>query len=230
MRRHLTLSSWICACLFSMLGCTTNDVDLGNHGQADHGVDMQLPDRGVDTVTCTIPPPPCNWCSGEAIKDNQGCVVDYRCANGASPCKVQPCTAGSCDPGHTCGADKLCWSDKPADAGVDAIIAPDLTGYSDAGPSQFACGDSLMCVMGQYCEETLPGACGGNPLPDAGTCPANCQATTCPGSPGPVCVCRSYACKQRPVGCLSCSCLNVASHCTCKVNAHGIPEVTCSMP
>jgi hypothetical protein len=64
---------------------------------------------GGSTTTCP-PIASCNWCGGAAVNDSAGCIVGWRCANGADPCTTQPCTSTSgCATGYECGTDQLCW-------------------------------------------------------------------------------------------------------------------------
>jgi hypothetical protein len=55
--------------------------------------------------------PPCNWCGGTNVYDSNGCVIGWRCANGANPCTTLACddTSNPCEAGYTCGSDRLCW-------------------------------------------------------------------------------------------------------------------------
>ncbi len=55
--------------------------------------------------------PECNWCHGEPIKNEAGCIVDYRCANGDKACETTPCDADNpCRDGFDCHEeDLLCW-------------------------------------------------------------------------------------------------------------------------
>ncbi|MBW2736724.1 MAG: hypothetical protein JRH20_30425, partial [Deltaproteobacteria bacterium] len=74
---------------------------------------------------------------------------------------------------------------------VDAPY-PDLSGG-------FGCGQTLNCQVGEYCVESLGGVCGGDPLPDAGTCPANCVPTLCgTNTTDKVCLCTGYSCTALP--------------------------------
>ena len=103
----------------------------------------------------------------------------------------------------------------------DALVA-DLS----AG---FACGATLSCKSGEYCESSSPGACGGDPVPDAGTCPANCVPTNCGSGSEQVCLCTGFSCKALPSGCTSCSCYTPMAGCTCSETGGG-PHVSCAMP
>lgn len=158
---------------------------------------------------------PCNWCGGTSIKDANGCVIGFKCANGVDPCVTQPCMGSSdCKPNETCGTDMLCWP-KAKDAGVG-----------------FSCGAVLTCTSGEYCEQIEPSYCVGNPVPDGGTCPPNCSAKICTPGGSPVCVCDSYTCRKLPVGCTSCSCITTRppGPCTCTAGPGGAINVRCGPP
>jgi hypothetical protein len=108
----------------------------------------------------------------------------------------------------------------------DSATGPDAaTGDSSGG---FACGSGLTCQAGQYCEQTSPGQCGGDPVPDAGTCPTGCDRITCPNSQS-YCSCNTRSCKPLPSGCTSCSCFTPPVGCTCQDGAGG-SFVSCAMP
>jgi hypothetical protein len=95
------------------------------------------------------------------------------------------------------------------------------------GGASFACGALATCQPGEYCEKFLGGACGGSPPDDAGTCPPNCNKTTC-GSSEEVCLCTGYSCKPLPTGCTGCSCPSLG--CDCTEDGKGGVFVTCAAP
>lgn len=77
----------------------------------------------------------CNWCSGESVKDANGCVTGYRCANGVDPCKTSSCSAfAPCPDGQTC-SNMLCWSN---DGGAGDTGGTDGSGGS-GGSSGSSC-------------------------------------------------------------------------------------------
>lgn len=77
----------------------------------------------------------CNWCGGETLKDANGCVAGYRCANGIDPCKTSSCSAfAPCPDGQTC-SNMLCW---PNDGGAGDTGGTDGSGGS-GGSSGSSC-------------------------------------------------------------------------------------------
>ena len=80
---------------------------IGDGGSAAGGAAGQS--GGGGTVECS-PPLSCNWCDGDYVRDADGCIVGYLCANGADPCSVSACLADDdCGVGESCGDDMLCW-------------------------------------------------------------------------------------------------------------------------
>lgn len=120
-----------------------------------------------------------------------------------------------------------CSDDSSTPPKPDGLVDHDASVVDLSGG--FPCGASSTCQSGQYCEEITPGACGGNLVPDAGTCPANCMPTSCGGGGEQYCMCRSYSCQALPAGCTSCSCYTPTSGCTCQ-ETDGGPHVSCAMP
>lgn len=99
-----------------------NDGATTDGGFVDAGA---AEDATTDGGVCG-PVPSCNWCGGNALIDNQGCVVGYECANGVDPCQTQPCSLmppTGCAPNEICGPDMLCWP-SDSDAGVADAGAP----------------------------------------------------------------------------------------------------------
>jgi len=89
-------------------------------GQRDGAVqDADAAQDANVTPPCPPPPPPCNWCNGEYVYDQNGCLVGYRCANGVDPCSYDNCVISPwvCGPGELCDDGGLCWS--APDGGTD---------------------------------------------------------------------------------------------------------------
>lgn len=105
----------------------------------------------------------------------------------------------------------------PGDIGYDITRKP------------FACGDTLTCKVGEYCEEVVPGECGGTPLLDSGVCPPDCQQDACPDGTTQ-CTCHTYSCYPLPKGCASCDCVTPGPGCYCTKGREGEIQMTCSMP
>ncbi len=87
---------------------------LGGGGSAAGGTTSRSGTCGSSASSGTTglcpPVPLCNWCGGTPVVDGQGCVIGYKCANGADPCVTQPCANNSdCEPGSYCAPDGLCW-------------------------------------------------------------------------------------------------------------------------
>lgn len=123
-------------------------------------------------------------------------------------------------PDHTVVYDDFSGPDAPP---ADGRPGPD-------GSSPFMCGPRYCEGTFQYCKKTAPGVCGGQPVPDAGSCPAGCTPTTCPGGAN-VCLCSSYSCESRPAGCSDCRCLTgLPSSCSCTKDARGHLTVQCASP
>jgi hypothetical protein len=60
--------------------------------------------------------PSCNWCRGDEIKDSNGCVTGWICANGIDPCEDSGAACSGtedCEADEVCGDDNLCWPDSP---------------------------------------------------------------------------------------------------------------------
>lgn len=122
----------------------------------------------------------------------------------------------------------------------DGTGSHDLAGQHDAGARDgaqrdaapgklFKCGDLLQCNMAsEYCRSLVPGSCGGTPMPDGGTCPANCKPVSCPGSPVSECHCSTYRCETLPTGCTGCACLPLGTGCSCTPVAAGALLVKCT--
>jgi hypothetical protein len=166
----------------------------------------------IDSNTKCPPVKPCNWCNGIALKDGYGCTIGFRCANGADPCYVYPCTStpNVCKLTEKCGTDGLCWP--KTDGGV---------------VNSYPCGTLTHCIVGEACRDDADGTC--VELPPNNVCPANCSTAICPGGKNG-CLCHSYSCTALPTGCTSCSCATWPGICSCSDNGMGKVLVTCSGP
>lgn len=90
-------------------GSSGGKTSTGGAGGSGAGGITSTGGGGGTTTSCPLVRP-CNWCGGSRITDSAGCVIGFRCANGADPCAVDPCsTTSPCPTGYTCGADRLCW-------------------------------------------------------------------------------------------------------------------------
>ena len=153
----------------------------------------------ADGTTTSCPPlANCNWCGGQSQKDSRGCTTGWRCANGADPCLVSPCTDNSpCKAGESCGTDHLCW---PAGAGgtggkggATGTGGKGGTGGGGAGGAGGStgtpvrlCGSlhGIACQSGEFCEYSAEGCRGTDSFGVCSTIP-----TTCPTLDQPVCGC-----------------------------------------
>jgi hypothetical protein len=135
---------WHCECRNGGWACT-RDYDCY---PCDGGL-------GFDTGPCP-PPLPCNWCNGTPILDSKGCVIGYKCANGADPCVTQPCSQTpptGCKPNEVCGPDMLCWP------GPDGGIPVTCSGGPCYGSSAGDCGCEWTCSDGNSYKVTcVPGS------------------------------------------------------------------------
>jgi hypothetical protein len=141
--------------------------------------------------------PPCNWCGGANVYDSNGCVVDWRCANGVSPCTTSACgTSNPCAAGYACGTDRLCWPEGAGGVGGGAGGtagrggAGGVTGMGGAGgsgstcpgiPSCNWCGgtsvtNNVGCIVGWRCANGAD-PCSTQPCPTSYTCPTGYTCT-----------------------------------------------------
>jgi hypothetical protein len=112
--------------------------------------------------------------------------------------------------------------DRAATEGAPGDGATGDARWKDTGGA-FPCGASRICSAGQYCQSQAPGRCGGNPVPDSGTCPPDCRPTSCPGGHY-VCLCIGYQCLKLPAGCGDCACLkkHAGPGCACTSKYGGL--------
>lgn len=120
----MVIRALIAASLLTFAGCpggmTETKQDRGATAKKDTSTPADtrgweggvVKDGGKNDGAKCPPVPTCNWCNGAAVKDAKGCVTAFKCQNGADPCKVQPCTKGSCPAAQYCDQDKLCWPKK----------------------------------------------------------------------------------------------------------------------
>jgi hypothetical protein len=162
----------------------------------------------------------CNWCGGEYLKDANGCVTGYRCANGADPCKTSSCSASApCAAGYTC-SNMLCW---PIDGGVGDAGGTDLCGGKVCGTGQACCGPA-------ECGKCVNALSGQN-------CPSTCTATACgpsgaPCKTGEVCLDLVYQTTTSRTGTASCQpnpCGTEALSCTCAKSLCGNTATSCTL-
>ncbi len=147
---------WQCACTSKTWKCSRNY----DCNPCDGSVSDTF--KTKDVSTCP-PVPPCNWCGGTSIKDAKGCVIGFKCANGADPCKTQPCTSTSCKAGEYCRVkDLLCWP--IPDGGLPKPDYGKVTckGGLCSGSSSGDCGCEWTCSNGNTykvdCKQTKPSA------------------------------------------------------------------------
>jgi hypothetical protein len=123
---------------------------------------------GIGGGTCPELPS-CNWCGGQNVVDANGCVTGWLCANGADPCKTQPCDSSSpCAAGYTC-SNQLCWS---VDAGQpDGTLACSGLG---GGTTTYCDPNTQYCVLTQIRGGEMPAF-----NASCGTLPACSGACSC---------------------------------------------------
>jgi len=89
-------------------------------------------DSGCTDAGPACPPvPSCNWCGGLSEFDANGCVIGFRCWNGADPCATQPCQ-GETDCSNMqehCGVDGLCSSTGPTSCSQACAYDSDGTAH-----------------------------------------------------------------------------------------------------
>jgi len=120
-------------------------------------------------VKC-LPAPPCNWCGGDEVRDKNGCIVGYRCKNGANPCSTQQCTKDQdCKTDETCKSDGLCY---PKSKGkCDASCKTDADCQKDCGGIAEKCIEGK-CQAPKKCTNPVPSCnwCGGQGITDKDGC------------------------------------------------------------
>jgi len=159
----------------TLLGCpggmTDRKLDTGGTVKKDTGKTIAdtrpweagaPKDAGVKDSPPGCPPAPtCNWCNGSAVKDAKGCVIGFKCLNGADPCKTKACTKGACPKGQYCGKDKLCWP--YMDSGTptpDKKVPLCLNSNCKATPGK-SCNCDWSCMDGTKYKATCTGSSGG---------------------------------------------------------------------
>lgn len=145
---------WHCSCDGSAWKCT-RDYDC-------YPCDGSVSETIISNDATVCPPmPSCNWCGGNSIKDAKGCTVGYKCANGADPCKTQPCSSTSCKAGEYCSKkDLLCWPIPDGGLPPTPDAAVSCKSGMCSGSSSGDCGCEWVCTDGKSykvdCKQTSP--------------------------------------------------------------------------
>ena len=187
---------------------TTEDRGIEDQGSPDGYIRCPA-SKPIDGHACTLPAtdPPCDY-------------------------PIEPCPCGPSDLQWHCSCESGKWKCS-RDYDCYPCIDGAVDGSTDSGTT-FACGAQAHCKIGEeYCKHTMPGQCGGSPVPDSGVCPPDCSPSSCGGGGQEVCLCQSYSCVALPSGCNSCSCLGGldggGGSCSCSEQS-GANHYSCAMP